>query len=43
MFQMLEFDVKDVVIVTGTRSKPAHEQEELHTALRHAGLSLALE
>jgi multimeric flavodoxin WrbA len=43
MFQMLEFDVKDVLIVTGTRSQPAHEQKDLQAVLKNAGLSLASE
>ena len=42
MFQLLEFDVKDVVIVTGTRSEMASERKELHTKMREIGLSLAL-
>ena len=40
MFQMLEFDVKGVEIVTGTRSEPASERQDLHTAMRAIGLSL---
>ncbi len=43
MFQMLEFDVKDVVVVTGMRNGPAHEREELPTAMKDIGSSLALD
>ena len=43
MFQLLEFDVKDVVVVTGTRSEVASERKELHTTMRDIGLSLVLE
>jgi len=39
MFQLLEFDVKEVVIVTGTRSKAASEQEELHKILENIDLT----
>ena len=38
MFQLLEFDVKEVVIVTGTRCKAASEQEELHKILENIDL-----
>ena len=40
MFQMLEFDVKGVQIVTGTRSGPACERQELHAAMKAIGSSL---
>ncbi len=43
MFQLLEFDVKDVVVVTGTRSESASERKELHTVLKDIGSSLVLE
>jgi multimeric flavodoxin WrbA len=43
MFQMLEFDVKDVVVVAGMRNGPAHEREDLHTAMKDAGASLVSE
>ena len=41
MFQILEFDVKDTVIVAGMRSESAHERKELHTTLKNIGSSLA--
>ncbi len=41
MFQLLEFDVKDLIVVTGTRNGPASEQEGLHAAMKDAGSSLA--
>jgi multimeric flavodoxin WrbA len=40
MFQLLEFDVKDVVVVTGTRSESAGGQKELHTRMKDTGSSL---
>jgi len=40
MFQMLEFDVKDVVVVTGMRNGPAHERKDLPTAMKDIGSSL---
>jgi multimeric flavodoxin WrbA len=40
MFQLLEFDVKDVVIVTGMRTGSAHEQKGLHSSLIDVGKSL---
>ena len=40
MFQLLEFDVKDVVIVAGTRSEPASEQVELKSTIKAIGASL---
>lgn len=43
MFQLLEFDVKDVVVVTGTRSEPASERNDLHTAMMDVGSSLVAE
>lgn len=43
MFELLEFDVKEVPVVTGLRNGPAHEKEELHTALKDIGLSLVSE
>jgi multimeric flavodoxin WrbA len=42
MFQMLEFDVKDVVVVTGTRGEQANEREDLRDALRSIGEKLVL-
>lgn len=43
MFQLLEFDVKDFVVVTGTRSEPASEKEELYTKMKQVGSSLVWE
>ena len=40
MFQMLEYDVKDVVVVTGMRNEPARERKELHTTMKAVGSSL---
>lgn len=41
MFGMLEFDVRDVVVVAGTRSAAASEQEDLGERLQSAGAELA--
>lgn len=43
MFQMLEFDVKAVQIVAGTRNGPACEIEDLPPILKQIGESLVLE
>lgn len=43
MFELLEFDVKEVPVVTGLRNGPAHEREDLHTALKGIGSSLVSE
>ena len=40
MFQMLEFDVKDVVIIAGTRSEQASGRTDLHSVMKDAGASL---
>ena len=40
MFRLLEFDVKDVVVVAGTRNEPASEQVGLQSALKAVGLLL---
>jgi len=40
-FRTLEFDVKECVVVAGTRSVMAQEQEGLHARLRAIGASLA--
>jgi multimeric flavodoxin WrbA len=42
-FQMLGFDVKDVVVVAGLRDGPAHERNDLHTAMKGIGSSLVSE
>jgi Multimeric flavodoxin WrbA len=39
MFQLLEFDVKDVVVVAGTRNEPASERIELQSSLKAVGSS----
>ena len=41
MFQVLEFDVEDMLIVTGTRSEQANANAELRDVLRSAGRKLA--
>lgn len=43
MFKLLEFDVKGLHIVAGTRSEPAHAKKELHAAMKDIGSSLVLE
>ena len=40
MFQLLEFDVKDVQIVAGTRTGPASERKELEAIMKDIGSSL---
>jgi len=40
MFQLLEFDVKDVVVITGTRTESASEKKELRSVLENVGSSL---
>jgi len=39
MFELLEFDVKEVPVVAGMRNGPAHEREDLHTVLKDIGSS----
>ena len=43
MFQMLEFDVKEVVVVAGMRNEPAHERKDLNTVMKNMGSSLVSE
>jgi hypothetical protein len=43
MFQLLGFDVKEVVIVAGMRSEKAHEREDIHTVAKNTGASLVAE
>jgi len=43
MFQMLEFDVKSMQIVAGTRNSPANEREDLPPVLKEIGASLFLQ
>ncbi|MDR3109114.1 MAG: flavodoxin family protein [Planctomycetaceae bacterium] len=40
VFQLLEFDVKDVVVVTGMRNEPANERKDLHTVMKNVGSAL---
>lgn len=43
MFQLLEFDVKGLYVVAGTRNGPAQERKELHTLMKDIGSALVLE
>ncbi|NEZ75005.1 flavodoxin family protein [Clostridium botulinum] len=43
MFEILEFDVKEVPVVTDLRSGPAQEREDLCTDLKKFGSELVLE
>ncbi|MDR0819249.1 MAG: flavodoxin family protein [Oscillospiraceae bacterium] len=40
MFSLLEFDVRDVIVITGTRSAAASEQVGLNDNLREVGVGL---
>ena len=40
MFQLLEFDVGEVVVVAGMRDEPAQERKGLDTAMKEIGASL---
>ncbi|NLU08690.1 MAG: flavodoxin family protein [Clostridiales bacterium] len=40
MFEVLEFDVKEVPVVTGLRNEPAYEREDLPMVLKNFGSSL---
>jgi len=40
MFQLLEFDVKEPLVVAGMRNEPAREIKELHAVLKGIGSSL---
>ena len=40
MFQLLEFNVKNVTVVAGTRNEPASEKKELRSTLKAIGASL---
>ncbi len=42
IFQLLEFDVKGLHVVTGMRNGPAREREDLHVAMKAIGSSLVL-
>ena len=43
MFQLLEFDVKSLHVVSGMRNEPAYKRKGLHTAMKDIGSSLVLE
>jgi len=43
MFQLLEFDVGEVVVVAGMREKPAREREDLPVLMKTIGSSLVPE
>ncbi|MDR0460068.1 MAG: flavodoxin family protein [Nitrososphaerota archaeon] len=43
MFQMLEFDVKDMQVIAGMRNEPAYERRDLDMTLRRIGASLVSE
>jgi multimeric flavodoxin WrbA len=43
MFQMLEFDVNEVVVVAGMRNEPAHERKDLYPVMKNIGSSLVSE
>ena len=43
MFEMLEFDVKEVPVITGLRNGPAHERKDLRKSLKNFGSGLVLE
>ena len=43
VFQLLEFDVKDVVVIAGMRNEPAHERKDLYIAMKDMGSSLVSE
>lgn len=43
LFQLLEFDVKEVQVVAGMRNEPAHERKDLHTAMKDIGSALVSE
>ena len=43
MFSLLEFDVKGVYVVAGTRNEPAPEKKDLPAVMKNVGSSLAAE
>ena len=43
MFQILEFDVKDVVVIAGMREKPARERKDLYAVMKNTGSLLVSE
>lgn len=42
IFQLLEFDVGEVVVAADMPSEPPHERKDLHTAMNELGASLVL-
>jgi multimeric flavodoxin WrbA len=40
MFQMLEFDVKGLHVISGLRTEPARERKELHLTMKDIGAAL---
>jgi hypothetical protein len=42
MFQLLRFEAK-LLVVAGMRIEPAHERQDLHTAMKDIGSSLVSE
>lgn len=42
MFKLLEFDVKDMIIISGTRTEPANEKKDLLPVLTAAGAKLVI-
>jgi multimeric flavodoxin WrbA len=42
IFQVLEFDVQNIVVVAGMRNEAAHVRKNLHTAMKDTGSSLVL-
>ncbi len=40
MFQLLEFDVDEVVVVAGMRNEPAHQRKDLDAAMKDVGSSI---
>jgi len=43
MFQLLEFDVKSVQVIAGTRSRQLHDRDDLNALMNAIGSSLVLE
>lgn len=43
LFQLLEFDVEDVVVIAGMRNEPAYERKDLLKSMKDIGSSLVSE
>ena len=43
MFQLLEFDMEDVIVVAGMRNEPASERKDLYLVMKDVGSRLALD